>query len=249
MPTLHRFFIPPGWIRGNTVTLEHPYVHQIRNVLRMCPGDRIIVLDNSGWEYITELRTVNRDQVEGRVIEKRLNTSEPRTKITLYQAVLKGDRFEFVLQKGTEIGVVSFVPLITERCVIGDLEYAEKKRPRWERIIAEAAEQSGRGFLPRLESATLFTTACSEVKTRGSLAIMPWEGERTRTIKEVLRQDRKPFSISVFIGPEGGFSKQEAHLARRYGIIPVTLGPRILRAETAGIVTAAVILYELGDME
>ncbi|MDW8102267.1 MAG: 16S rRNA (uracil(1498)-N(3))-methyltransferase [Anaerolineae bacterium] len=248
MSSLHRFFINPEQIKGTEVTLKQPQAHQIRNVLRMHPGEKIVVLDNSGWEYLVELTAVDRDEVKGQVVEKRLNLSEPSTRVTLYQAILKGEHFELVLQKGTEIGVVSFVPLISERCIVGDADYVEKKRERWERIIAEAAEQSGRGLLPRLEEPTLFAKACRDLKMRGGLSIMPWEGERKRSLKDALAGEKRPFSVSIIVGPEGGFSEKEVEMAHRYGIITVSLGPRILRAETAGIVTAALVLYELGNM-
>ncbi len=248
MSSLHRFFVSPEQVKGTEVTLGQPQAHQIRNVLRMHPGERILVLDNSGWEYVVELTAVDRDEVKGEVLEKRLNFAEPSTRITLYQALLKGEHFEFVLQKGTEIGVVSFVPLISERCIIGDADYVEKKRERWERIITEAAEQSGRGVLPKLEEPVLFAKACRDLKLRGGFAIMPWEGEKKRSLKEALVREKKPFSVSIFIGPEGGFSEREVEMAHRYGIITVSLGPRILRSETAGLVAAALVLYELGDM-
>ena len=248
MSSIHRFFIKPEQIEGSLVTFGQPQVHQIRNVLRMRPGEKVIVLDNSGWEYVVELREMDRDEVKGEVVEKRLNSSEPRTKVTLYQALLKGEHFEFVLQKGTELGVVSFVPLISERCIVGDVDYVEKRRERWERIVAEAAEQSGRGKLPRIEEPVLFAKACRDLKLRGSFAVMPWEGEKKLSLKEALERGSKPFSVSILVGPEGGFSEREAEMARRYGIITVSLGPRILRAETAGIVASAIILYELGDM-
>jgi len=248
-PGLHRFFIPPEWLREKQVFIGPPIIHQIRNVLRLRPGERIVLLDNSGWEYEVELLTVGQHQAQGRVVEKRLNRSEPRTKITLYQAVLKRQNFEFVLQKGTELGVVGFVPVISERCIIAHLEDVERKRPRWKRIITEAAEQSGRGQLPLLEAALLFPQACQQAQSRGGLSIIPWEGEKSENLKALLHREPKPFSVSIFIGPEGGFTPEEIALAKRYGLIPITLGPRILRAETAGLVTATVILYEMGDLQ
>jgi len=269
---MHRFFIAPEWLKGDRVTIGGSLVHQIRNVLRLGPGDRIVVLDNSGWEREVEITRVERQRVTGRVVDKRLATGEPRTKITLYQGVLRLRRFEFALQKGTELGIVEFVPLITDRCIISSVEDVDKKMERWQRIVVEAAEQSRRGRLPRLQPAMLLPQACERAKRMGGLSLMPWEGERSTSLRAVLgdwapkelKRVRKqmgaqssstppassrPFSINLFIGPEGGFTPEEVELARRYGIIPVTLGPRILRAETAGLVAAAAILYELGDLE
>jgi len=165
-------------------------------------------------------------------------------------------KFEYVLQKCTELGVVEFVPLITERCVISDLNTAETKLGRWRWIIQEAAEQSRRGRLPSLRPSMLFPQACDQARQRGGLALAPWEEEGQISLRQVLRtapegheKSWPPLTISLFIGPEGGFSAAEVELARRYGLLPVTLGPRVLRAETAGLVAAAAILYDQGDLE
>jgi len=247
---MHRFFIPPEWIGEEGVILGDPVAHQIRNVLRMRPGDHILVLDNSGWAREVELREVGLEQVVGEVVRRMLAQGEPRTKITLYQGVLKGRRFEFALQKGTELGIVEFVPLISDRAIIADVGDVDKRRARWKRIVQEAAEQSGRGRLPNLEPAMLFPRACERAQQQGGLGLIPWEGERGLSLRAVLAErQRKPFIVSLLVGSEGGFTAQEVELARRYGIQPVTLGPRILRAETAGLVATTAILYELGDLE
>lgn len=252
---MHRFFIPEDWIQGNEVTVTGPQAHQIARVLRMRPGDMVVVLDNSGWEIEVKLIMVDQSLVKGEVLHRRLVRYEPRTKISLYQGVLKGNRFEFLLEKGTELGVVEFVPIIADRCVVSDLEAVSRKRQRWEWIIQEAAEQSRRGRKPLLRPATFFPQACEQARHTGGLALIPWEGEGLVTLRDVLQKDPldrgrnwPPFTISVFIGPEGGFTKDEITTARRYGLVPVTLGPRILRAETAGLAAAAAIFYEWGDM-
>ncbi len=245
---MHRFFVPPEWIDGGRVALGGSLVHQIRHVLRLRPGDHVVVLDNSGWEWEVELTSVGPESVEGRVVHKGLATGEPRTKITLYQGALKGRNFELVLQKGTELGVVEFVPVISDRCVIASLDDVNKKRERWQRIILEAAEQSRRGRLPHLRPAMLFALACERAQRTEGLSLMPWEEASQHSLRRVLTS-RRPFSVNVFIGPEGGFSPQEVALAQGYGIVPITLGPRILRAETAGLAVVAAILYELGDWE
>ena len=233
-----------------------PLTHQIRNVLRLKPGDRVILLDNSGWEYQVELAEVSRERVAGQIRQKSLAASEPRTKITLYQSLLRARAFETVLQKCTEVGVVAFVPVVSARCIISSLEdIGEKKLERWRRIILEAAEQSRRGRLPVLRPASLLRQAWREA-SRSGLTIVPWEeaGSRMAAQEESLRSllrgaQPTPFSVNLFIGPEGGFTPQEIDQGQRYEAVPVTLGPRILRAETAGLVATATILYELGDME
>jgi 16S rRNA (uracil1498-N3)-methyltransferase len=253
---MQRFFIPAANIRGNEVNISGAQAHQIARVLRMRPGDQVIVLDNSGWEIDTQLRVVEPNLVQGEVLRRRLNSTEARTKISLFQGVLKSQRFEFVLQKGTEIGVVEFVPLVTERCVMRDLEDAEGKRRRWESIIQESAEQSRRGRKPVLGTATFLRQACEQARQRRGLSLIPWEEERLTSLQAALRADaraagggaRPPFLINLFIGPEGGFTPNEIDLAQHYGLVPVTLGKRTLRAETAGIVAAASVLYEFGDI-
>jgi 16S rRNA (uracil1498-N3)-methyltransferase len=247
---MFRFFVPAAWLEQEEVTIVGPLVHRLRNVLRLRPGAHVILMDNSGWEHETELTHVSTQRVEGRVVHKTVATGEPRTKITLYQALLKLSKFEWVLQKCTELGIVGFVPMITERCIIGSLEDISKtKTERWWRILVEAAEQSRRGRLPALRPAIMFSTAC-EAATRGGLTLFPWEEERERSLRSVLREtERPPFSINIFIGPEGGFTQEEVFQAQSYGALPVTLGPRILRAETAGLVAATAILHEFGDLE
>jgi len=247
--TVHRFFVPPESIQQNSVTLTGPVVHQMYHVLRLRAGERVVLLDNSGWEHQTEITRISDDIMEGVVFRRQVPNTEPRTKVTLYQAVLKGDRFEFVLQKGTELGVVEFVPIITSRCIVADLNSVYGKFNRWQRIILEAAEQCGRAKMPLLRPAVMFLTACEQARGTG-LSLMPWEEEKTFTLRWLLRPQggERPFNVNLFIGPEGGFSPEEVALAQEYGIRPVSLGPRILRAETAGIVAAAVVLYELGDL-
>lgn len=251
---MHRFFVPPEWIDGHRVTLKPPVVHQIRRVLRLLPGDHVILLDNSGWEREVELTTLQSRKVFGRVVDKRLAQGEPRTKITLYQSLLKGRHFEWVLQKGTELGVVQFVPIIASRCVVGSLQdIGPQKQKRWLRIIAEAAEQSRRGRLPSLLPAIMFDRACEQAQKFGGLLLIPWEQERAASLKQALGRPaggdggQRPYVLNVLVGPEGGFAENEVALAQRFGAQPVTLGPRILRAETASIALVAAILHELGD--
>jgi 16S rRNA (uracil1498-N3)-methyltransferase len=227
---MHRFFVPPDWLEEDRVTIAGSLVHQIRNVLRLGPGDHIVILDNSGWEREVEIARVGKEHISGQVVDKRLASGEPRTKITLYQGVLKGRRFEFA-----------------------SLDDVDKKRERWQRILLEAAEQSRRGKFPRLRPAMLFRPACEGAR-RGGLSLIPWEEahnmEKATSLRSVLQQaEQPPFSVNLFVGPEGGFTPEEVELARQYGVIPISLGPRILRAETAGLVAAAAILYELGDLE
>lgn len=277
--TTPRFFVPPEWLEGEPVTLRGEVYHRLSRVLRLSPGDEITLLDNSGWESTVRLLDMGPKQGTGEVVQRRVCAGEPDTKVSLYQAVLKGNRFEFTLQKGTELGLVEFVPVITDRCVVGDLDAATRKERRWKKILREAAEQSGRGRIPQLRPALIFPRACERVRRTGGLSLILWEGEDSLSLRALLGgeaavgealeaflaelhtkppeppepagndQRARPFSVSLFVGPEGGFTPEEVDMARGYGILPITLGPRTLRAETAGLVAGSAILYALGDLE
>ncbi|MCL5111026.1 MAG: 16S rRNA (uracil(1498)-N(3))-methyltransferase [Chloroflexi bacterium] len=251
---MYRFFVPPEWLGPQQAEIGAPVARQIATVLRLTPGDRVCLLDDSGWEIEVELGEVRTDRIAAVVVRRSLATSEPRLKVTVYQGLLKGDKFEWVLQKCTELGAMAFVPLLTARTVVGAVGEADSQRwRRWQRIIQEAAEQCQRGRLPALRVAQLFAAACEGAG--GALSLIPWEGEKERSLRAALRQSldgapgRRPFTVNLFIGPEGGFTESEVKLARRHGIIPVSLGRRVLRAETAAVVATAAVLHEAGDMD
>ena len=242
---MQRFFIPKDWIQQDTVTITGAPLRQIGYVLRLKPTDRIIVLDNSGWEFEVEIERITKEQALGKVITKEPGQGEPRVKITLYQALLKSDKFELVLQKGVELGVSSFVPFISERCI--SRKESAAKIERWGKIIQEAAEQSERVVLPVLHPLISFEGACRSVK---SPALMLWEEEKSESLKQTLQNPpfKNATGISLFIGPEGGFPESEKELARQNGIAVASLGKRILRAETAGLAAVSAIIYETGEM-
>lgn len=247
----HRFFISPTWLTPPTVTLHGETARQIQTVLRLRPGDEIIVLDNSGLEWQVRLSELRKNEVKGQVVSQQAAQGEPRLQLTLYQGMLKAQKFEWVLQKGTELGVSRFVPVICQRSVVGKADDGSGKRARWERIIQEAAEQSRRGQLPRLEAALPLTAAiqaASRPMEPAPLLVMPWEEASGLTLKSVLAEV-KPATVGVFIGPEGGFTAAEADLAREAGVRLVTLGPRILRAETAALAICAVIFYQMDEWD
>jgi 16S rRNA (uracil1498-N3)-methyltransferase len=239
---MHRFFVHPQAIHHATAVLDETIAHQLRHVLRMRPGARIVVLDNRGWEYEIELTAITNKGARGTVIEKRPASGEPPVVVTLYQCVLKKDNFEWVLQKGTEIGVSRFVPVISQRTVIADGDRIKGKLPRWERIITEADEHSHRGRLPELDAPVTFEQALADAAS-ADVALIPWENETVHTLRDVLPGTAE--TVALFIGPEGGFEDGEIERAQQHGVQPVTLGPRILRAETAAAAAALLVLYEL----
>ncbi|NLY74122.1 MAG: 16S rRNA (uracil(1498)-N(3))-methyltransferase [Firmicutes bacterium] len=244
-----RFFISPDQIKENTVVLQGEDRHHLVNVLRQGPGGEIIVLNGKGEEYLVRINEITPEQVIGEIIEKLERQTEPRVKITLVQSLPKADKFEWILQKNTELGVARFQPVITERSNIKlTTEVRERKLERWRKIIKEAAEQSGRRIIPKLEPIRCWDEAIADFQDE--LVLIPWEGEQARSLKQVLKSLKvQPERVTVLIGPEGGFSVGEVEKARTQGAIPVTLGPRILRTETAGLVVAAALFYHFDDLE
>jgi 16S rRNA (uracil1498-N3)-methyltransferase len=245
---VHRFFLPPEYIVEDNVTLPADVASQLSRVLRARVGDEIVVLDDTGMEYLVKLGAIDRDSASGTVISKSQSQGEPSVAITLYQGILKADRFEYVLQKGSELGLTSFVPMNCHR-TISQNRPSPSRYTRWRKIITEAAEQSGRGRLPVLHEVIDFDSACEKAT---GVSLIPWEEERATSLKSSLTEWASAAdatsSINILIGPEGGFTADEVELAKKNGITPVTLGRRILRAETAGLVTATAVLYELGEL-
>ena len=232
------------------MTLRGGVAHQVGRVLRLRTGDYVTVLDNTGWEYAVKLDRVEPDRVEGSLADKTYSAGEPQTIVTLYQGLLKANKFEWVLQKGTELGISSFVPLSCQRSVPkAEAEWSTGRYPRWRKIISEAAEQSRRGRLPTLEMPVSFHQGADMAQ---GLRLMPWEEERHTSLKSALQEWKKQGKgekrISLLIGPEGGFTLEEVEYALSKDVIPISLGSRILRAETAGLVAASATLYELGEL-
>ena len=245
---MHRFFVPPTHIEADRVTLTADASRQLSRVLRARAGDRIIVLDNSGYEYTVTLDAVTAQRSTGVINDRYLGEGETHLSITLYQGLMKADRFEYVLQKGTELGISRFVPIISERTVARNV-VSPNRLTRWGKIIREAAEQAGRCRLPELEETLSYAEACDAISKP---AIIGWESERDTGIRDTLRRLKAGVkdarSISIMIGSEGGLDEDEVEYALSRGITPVSLGRRILRAETAGIIAAAAVLYEMGEM-
>lgn len=243
-PRLPRFFVPPESFASGRVTLRGAHAHQLRHVLRLRPGERVILLDNSGLEYEVLLDALSPDECAAHVVAQRPSPNEPRLRLTLYAALLKHDKFEWLLQKGVELGVAAFQPLVTERCVAG--EVGSSRLERWQRIVVEAAEQSERGLIPALAPAQPFSVSVAQAAAAG-LSLIPYEDEHACSLRSVLRRHMGLPFLNLFIGPEGGFTPAEIDLARSHAILPVTLGPRILRAETAALAASASAFYEFPE--
>jgi 16S rRNA (uracil1498-N3)-methyltransferase len=240
VPTVHRFYVP-GPLTTGLVDLPGPAAHQVLTVLRLRPGAPLVLFDGRGGEWSATLATAGREGATARLLEHHTPAREAALRVTLGQALLKADRFEWVLQKGTELGVVAFQPLLTRRTVPGASSGArgagsEGKLERWRRIVTEAAEQSGRCVVPRVAPpAPLEATLAEPAPT-----VLLWEGERERPFATALRQAAgEGGPVRLLVGPEGGFEAQEAAAAVTAGAFSATLGPRILRSETAALAAVA----------
>jgi 16S rRNA (uracil1498-N3)-methyltransferase len=246
--SVNRFFIAASSIEGDRVRLSPEQSHQVCHVLRLKPGDAIVVLDDSGTEYDVTLTNVDRKETTGQVTSGHRARGEPTAEVTLFQSLLVREKFEWVLQKGAEMGVTQFVPVLTERSLVRTKTIEQNKLDRWRRILTEAAEQSHRGRIPQLEPILTFDQAILRLKDFDRCLIAaPSEG--AMTLRDALQGiPRSPASVAVMIGPEGGFTDEEVARARDQGVVPISLGPRILRTETAAVVACALVLYELGEM-
>ncbi len=244
---MHRFYVPADCISEGRVLLSHEQQKQIRHVLRMRPGDRIAVFDGSGVEYTAELQADASGTLTAGIVESRTPDTEPSTRLTLVQGIPKGEKLELILQKCTELGVAEILITSTERSVPRiSREKAGSRLERWRAIVREAAEQSGRVRLPLVDGVLSFRDALARVRDCGAILIA-WEQERGRESElfPMLRRLRGVHDIALVIGPEGGFAQSEVDTAIESGAIPVSLGTRILRTETAAIAATAILIYGL----
>ncbi len=241
---MRRLYVAGPLAPGRVVVLEGDAARRVARVLRLGPGERLALFDGSGIEAIAELTRVAASRVEAVAVSVQPGLPEPPVRITLCQSVVKGERFEWALEKGTEIGVARFVPVVARRNVVRPGEGA--KLERWRRIVVEAAEQCGRSAVPEV---TPPASLDDVLESLDGPAIVPYEGERETGIAAALRAMGRPGALTILIGPEGGFTQDEIERATSRGARPVSLGPRILRSETAGVVAAALALAALGGLE
>ena len=246
---MDRFFTPKSNINleQNTCIIEGEDVKHISRVLRCKENDKLEVCDMDNNEYICEIREINKDNILLDIIEKVNIKRESSLKVKLYQGMPKGTKMELILQKLTEIGVDEIVLVQTKRSVTKiDNKKEDKKIERWERIIYEAAKQSKRGQIPTLRGVLSFKEALKDMENN-DLNLCPYENERTISIKECLK-DVNASTIGIFVGPEGGFEEDEIEKIQDMDGKVVSLGPRILRTETASVVASSIVLYELSDL-
>lgn len=241
---MYRFFVPEENIGESGIVITGDDVNHIKNVLRMEQGEKVAVSCGQGTDYYCIIRDIRDSVVALDIEEKRAAVTELPVKITLFQALPKRDKMEFVIQKAVELGVFEIVPMRTRRCVVRlDEKREEKKLARWRGIAEAAAKQSGRGIVPAVHETMGISDALSCAENM-DVVLIPYEmqedmAESVRAMKGAVRGK----SIGVFIGPEGGFERSEVELAIQKGAVPVSLGKRILRTETAGMTVLSVLMF------
>ena len=237
---MHRFFAGAGEIVQGEVHFSADVSRQITRVLRLKPGKEVQVLDNLGNEFLVSLTVVSDVACIGEIIDHKTSSVEAHVRLTMLLSLTQREKFEWMLQKCTEIGAASFLPVITSRSLVQQPGEVLSKYPRWQKIIREAAEQSGRGLLPELLAPQSLQAALAFGKSGNELCLVAWEAEHRITLKEIIVEDIQ--RVAMLIGPEGGLTQEEIHLAAQQGYIPISLGRRILRMETAAIVAAALLM-------
>ena len=241
-----RLFMENEEPREGFITLGSDDSRYISQVLRMRPGEELTVVLKDGIEALCEVSDITRDAVTLSVKKTRQNVSEPPFGITLYQSISKGERMELTIQKCVELGVTKIVPVYSARCVVRpDSKKDASRAQRWQKIALEAARQSGRGIIPEVTEPVDVKEALVDAGS-ADVVLFPWEGERSVTLKQALSDKTAEGirDIAVFIGPEGGYEDAEVEAAKEAGAIPVTIGKRILRTETAGAAVLAMLLYQ-----
>lgn len=243
---MSRFFVDQTDIYDSEIIISQKSdVKHIKKVLRMKPGDLLEISDGDAWEYEGEILNIDDDQVEVKIVDKQKFAREPELDITLYQGVPKSGKMELIVQKNVELGVKTFVPTFMDRTVVSGMDKYKKKIERYNSIAMEAAKQCRRGIIPTVTDPIKFKELLTQLDNY-DLVIFPYENESNFTIKNYLEGlTEKPKKVAIVIGPEGGFSDSEVASLNEKGIESVTLGNTILRTETAGIATVAMVMYQL----
>ena len=244
---MHRFIVKTALCEEALIEFPAEEAAHAFRVLRLRPGEAVEISDGEGTLFAAELTQVSRESVCARLTE-RLDSKEPPVSLTLYMGYPKAEKLELIVQKLTELGASRIVPVVMARSVARpDARDADKKRERLERIALEAAKQCGRGRVPEIAAAMSWKQALSDMAKR-ELMLVPWEDARGTSLGAVHGTQPCAADIGLLIGPEGGISAEEIAEAEQSGALPVTLGPRILRAETAAIASAAVVMALWGDV-
>lgn len=244
---MHRFFVPQ--LYNEEMTISGVDARHISKVLRMQPGAQVQIVSDDGVSALAEIVAIDSEQVTVRCIEKLSESREPRVRLILAQGLAKGEKMDFIIQKAVEMGAYSVVPVAMEHSVVRlDGPKADKKVERWQKIAESAAKQSKRDIIPQIQPVQ--SVAKMLENNDCSTKIIAYECEDRLSLKTALRkaEEKGITDLLLIIGPEGGISEHELELAKNAGAMAVSLGKRILRAETAGLVAISAIFYETGDL-
>ncbi|MFZ7130726.1 MAG: 16S rRNA (uracil(1498)-N(3))-methyltransferase [Eubacteriales bacterium] len=239
---MHKFFVTEEHIHRDHIIIAGEDAGHIAKSLRMKKGEKIQVSNGQCQEYLGEITSLSKSEVRVSILQSFCNVSESKMNITLYQGVTKGSKMDLIIQKGVELGVKRFVPVITERTIIDIDNKSMKKVERWQKIAIEAAKQSKRGMIPSVNNILYLKDLQSEFK-KNELNIIAYEEEKKVSLKKLL--DNTPFikNTGLLIGPEGGLTKDEVQFLGTIGGKCITLGERILRTETAGFSIVSMLTY------
>ncbi|MDD3173124.1 MAG: 16S rRNA (uracil(1498)-N(3))-methyltransferase [Herbinix sp.] len=246
---MHRFYVTPNQINGNTVAIIGPDVNHIKNVLRMKQGEEIIICNGQGKDCYCIISRVSEGEILADIQNIQDTGTELKAKITLFQGLPKKDKMELIIQKAVELGVHEIVPVMTKRVVVKleDKKKEEKKLERWQAIAEGAAKQSKRGIIPKILPVQSYQEAIKNATNMG-LSLIPYENAMgMQYTKEIMDSLGQYNTIGIFIGPEGGFEESEIEIAKENHIIPITLGRRILRTETAGLAILSMMVLMLEE--
>jgi 16S rRNA (uracil1498-N3)-methyltransferase len=244
---MFRYFCADGNINGNTVKVTGGDARHLKTILRAETGDLISVVTESN-EFKAEIVEIKEDII-CKIVEEINRNNETKINITLCQGIPKLTKMETIIQQNVELGVKNFIPLITERTVVklNDKDREQKKLDRWRKIAKESSKQSKRNIIPEVEDIISVKELVERLKNENAEIIVPYELEDMKTLKEILSDPKENYYI--IIGPEGGFDIKEIKMFQEIGAHIVTLGKRILRTETAGIVASTVVMYSCDEME
>ncbi len=246
---MNRFFVDdPGAFSDRSVVITGEDVNHVKNVLRLKENDELIVSDGRGRDYHCRISGNTNEEVVADICDICDNFSELSTEITLFQGFPKGDKMELIIQKTVELGVTRIVPVMTKRTVVKlDDKKAKKKTERYNMIAESAAKQSGRGMIPEVTMPVSFAEAVSMAE-KLDMNIIPYEeAEGVEYSRNIIKSIKGKKSLGIFIGPEGGFAREEVEKALDAGASAITLGHRILRTETAGMAVISIIMFELEE--
>ena len=243
---MQHFFVTPSQVGETDIYIEGSDVNHMKNVLRMRYGEELTVSDGDNLKYRCAVERYEEGRAVLKILERMQSDTELSSRIYLFQGLPKQDKMELIIQKAVELGVYQIIPVSTSRCVVKlDEKKAVKKAERWRQIAVSAAKQSGRGYIPEVVPVISYQEALAQAK-KLNVILIPYELERgMRETRKIIEAIKPGQSIAVFIGPEGGFEKEEVEQALGCGARAVTLGRRILRTETAGLTALSVLMFHL----